>query len=150
MSKKQLLNVPVDFSNVSIGDKTARIGVSMSRDDGPTLSEAAKTFCNRRITGKIVAKPEGSSADQASLPGMDDDAEITGSFDTKSLNVTDTHFGIGLTFARSEIEVAMLARFAKRAGKLIVNDVEVIPDPPAGAGKNGDGEDEDTDAGDDE
>src|SRR5207248_3197979 len=50
MAKKAaaIMEVPVDFGTLSVGDKTTRLSVSISRGrDGISISQADKTFCDR-------------------------------------------------------------------------------------------------------
>src|SRR5438270_13704897 len=109
MAKKKpaLLDLAVSFGNVSIGDKTCRIGAQIPRAE-LSLTQADKNLCDRRLTGTILAKPEGWSADQGALPGMAADVELAGTFDVKGINVSGEHIGIGLTFSRKGLVVPTL------------------------------------------
>ncbi len=138
MDKKKVeavLDLPVAFGNVSIGDKTARIGVTVDRSS-LSVSQADKHLCEHRLTGRIVSKPQGDHPDQAALPGMEFETALAGVFDVKGFSVSKDNLGFGLTFAIASIDVANLAHFAKRAGRVVVEDVEAIP-------ANGEAEEED-------
>lgn len=137
MAKKTetvVLDLPVAFSNVTIGDETARVGITIDRKDLP-LGKADQNLCGRRLTGRIIARLGGSSAgpagsDQQSLPGADDDPVVEGTFDVKSFNVKKKVITAGLTFSLDNLDVAELGRFAKRNGKFTVTAVDSLPDKP--------------------
>lgn len=131
-------DIAVAYGNVSIGDETARIGVSISRDQ-MSLAQMDKQFCGKRLTGTILARSTGH-AEQQSLPGADADITITAVFDVKSFGVTRKRYTTGLTFSLSGIDAATLAGFAKREGMLRIDDVADIPDKELAAMKDG-GED---------
>ncbi len=116
--KKALLELPVNFGQVSIGDKTARIGATCQRTE-LTLRVADETLCEARLDGCIVAKPPDENADQGTFPGMEDET-LKGTFDVKGFSVTSEQISLGLTFAIKSVDVSLLAHFAKRSGKMIV------------------------------
>jgi hypothetical protein len=123
-----LFNLPCSYGNVSIGDKTCNVRASISRG-ALKLAEADKNLCEHRLVGKIVAKPAGWTADQSGLPGMGDhDIEMSGCFDVKGLNVKSDSIGIGLTFNIKEVDVSMLAQFAKRDGRIVIDSISEIPE----------------------
>lgn len=125
MAKKPELEIPVAFGNLNVGDKTARLGITISRGN-MTPSKADKTLCGRRLSGKIVAVPEGVQAENEPLPGMEGDIEVKGIFDVKGFGVTSKHITAGLTFAIKGMDVAELAHFAKREGRVVVDKIEEI------------------------
>ncbi len=148
MAKKKtesanLLDLTVAFGNISVGDKTARVGVEIDRGD-LSVSAADKNLCEKRLTGTIIAKPPGVKGDQGAFPGMEDDTEMTGIFDVKGVAFSSDQIRIGLTFALASIHVETLAKFAKRAGRLVVQAVDDIPEPVK-AESNGEHDDEDKD-----
>lgn len=110
-----VLDLPVTFGNISIGDKTARVGVTVMREQ-LSLSQADRNLCERRLNGKIISRPAGDNPDQASLPGMAFETTLEGVFDVKGFSVSKEALGFGLTFAIAEIDVSNLAHFAKRGG----------------------------------
>lgn len=132
-----VLDIPVAFGNVSIGDKTARIGITVDRSS-LSVSQADKNLCEKRLSGRIVSKPAGDAPDQASFPGMEFTTALEGVFDVKGFSVSKDSLGFGLTFAIASVDVSSLAHFAKRAGNLVVADVSAIPERDA----NGDGAEE--------
>lgn len=142
----KLLDLAVDFGQVSIGESAARVGVKINRSEGLTISQADRTFVARRLTGKIKAKPipagQREDAEQGTFSGMED-AELSGTFDVKSLSVSDQEFGLGLTFNLKDTDIATLAHFAKRSGRLVVTAVADIPEAEKAERKGDDEEDED-------
>ena len=133
MAKKQdkvLLDLAVAFNGVSIGESTARIGVTVDRSL-LELKRADELLCGRRLTGRILVRKKGDHDDQATLPGMEDTqfvAAVDGNFDVKRLGVSPGEYSAGLTFALPEIKVGDLAKFANRTGKLQVYSVEDLDD----------------------
>lgn len=120
------VNVPVAFGGVSFGDKTARIGVDVSRE-GFELRDADEYFCDRRLTGEIVLGGAGDDAGQLSL--IPDGAHrIPGVFDVKGFRASAKKISIGLTFGVGEIDRGELARFAKAEGRLLIFQSQDIPD----------------------
>lgn len=128
-------DIAVSYGNVSIGDETARIGVSISRGQ-MSLAQMDKSFCGKRLTGTILARSTGQ-ADQQSLPGADSDITITAVFDVKSFGVKRKWFSTGLTFSLGGIDAATLAGFAKREGMLRIDQIDDIPDKELAGMKDG-------------
>ncbi len=127
--KAAFLELPVSFGGVSIGDKTARLGVSLERSESLTVAQADKSLCGCRLTGKVVARIGDAVGEQDPLPGLDaGDTVLDATFDVKQLSITPTSIGFGLTFAIKGLDVGELAHFAKRSGKLIVYEVAEIPE----------------------
>ena len=124
-NKTVLLELPVAFGNISIGDKTARVGVTISRGN-LTPSKADKELCGKRLIGQIVAVPEGTQPENEPLPGMNGDISLAGAFDVKGFGVTSKHITLGLTFAIKSIKVEDLAHFAKRDGRIVVNETQAL------------------------
>lgn len=122
-----LLELGVDFKIVSVGDKTASVPVSFGRN-ALSLTKTVEHFCERRLTGCIIAKPAGWEGDEQALPGMEADTELHGTFDTAKVSVGGKSYGVNLSFKLNEIDVATIAEFAKRKGKLIVNEVAALPE----------------------
>ncbi len=130
MAKKKVeavLKVPVAFSNVNIGDETARVGISIGRGH-LTVSQADKHLCGKRLTGTILARSNGATAEQGSLPGLDDDTEIRGIFDVKGFSASLKKISTGLTFALASVDIEKLSHFAKREGQLSVENIEALPE----------------------
>jgi len=122
---ESVLDVPVDFGGVSIGESTARLGIKVSRDR-LNLVAADEIFCGHRLTGRVLLGHIDDDADQMAM--FDDaDVEVNGSFDVKGLRVTADSIATGLTFSLSDIDVATLAQFSKGKGRVIVSHVAEIP-----------------------
>jgi hypothetical protein len=119
------LDLPVSFSNVSIGDGTARVGIQIDRAK-LTISKADQNLCGRRLTGKLIAGGVGDAPGQTYLPGTKL-PELVGIFDVKSFSVNKKRIGAGLTFILEGLDLGLIAKFAKRSGRLVVNGVEDIP-----------------------
>lgn len=130
-----LLELGVDFSTVSIGKKTASIGVSFARE-AIELPKADEHFCERRLSCCIIGKPRGWDADEQALPGMEEDVELHGVADVSGVRFTSKQYTIKLSFNLNAIDVATIADFAKRAGRLVVNEVAELPE----VGEDGDDE----------
>lgn len=126
-----LIDVPVTFRGVSIQETTVRLGVKIARDN-IGLDTADECFCGRRLTGRVQL---GGADDQAGQRKLMDDLNhfVEGHFDCKRLGVGADVIGIGLTFNLRDVDIAELAKFSKGTGRLIVNNVGVIPDGDAEA-----------------
>lgn len=122
---KCILNIPVKFGGVSIGQETARIGVTFDRDN-VALEQADEVFCGHRLSGRVVLGNRDDAP--GTVPLIDSDIAVAGSFDTKHLSVSAAQIGAGLTFNLADVNVAELARFSKGAGRLIVEGVGEIPE----------------------
>lgn len=127
-----LMELPVQWSNVNIGDETCRLGAKVDRTS-LTVAAADRNLCGKRLIATIVAAAGNSNPEQSSLPGVDADTELVGVFDVKSFAVSRKRIAFGLTFALASVDVKELAGFAKRSGKLIIDRVEDIPKDEAGA-----------------
>lgn len=128
-AKAAFLELPVSFGGVSIGDRTARLGVSLDRNVVTLdVMKADQSLCGCRLTGKIVARSGEVAGEQDPLPGLDaGDTVLDATFDVKQLSITPASISFGLTFAIKGLDVGELAHFAKRSGKLIVYEVSEIP-----------------------
>lgn len=128
------LDLIVSFGNVSIGDKTARIGVAVDRSS-LTVSNADKSLCGRRLTGKIVSQPAGDAPGQETLPGFESgNTDLATSFDVKSFSVTPKNIAFGLTFSLRDLDIGLLGNFAKRNGRLQVSEITDLPEDEEGGG----------------
>jgi hypothetical protein len=123
--RKSILNVAAKFGGVSIGQETARIGVTFDRS-GLNLEDADAVLCGHRLNGRVQLG-NGTDPNQGKLIA-DVDVEITGAFDAKKLSVSPQFISTGLTFALADIDVSELARFSKGNGRLIVEHVAEIPE----------------------
>lgn len=121
-----VLDLPVHYGDVSIGEDTCRVGISAERKN-LSLHKADNSLCGRRLWGKIVARSSGGP-DQDSLPGIDNDSEVTAVFDVKGFSVSKKFVRFGLTFALESVDVRTLSQFAKRFGRLVVTDTQDLPE----------------------
>lgn len=117
--------LPVQFGNVSIGEKTCRVGITIDRRN-LGLGAADRTLCGKRLAGSILARANGGP-DQESLPGADDDIELAGIYDVKAFSVTAKALSCGLTFSLESIDLTKLGHFAKRSGLLKITSIGKIP-----------------------
>lgn len=115
----------VTFGGVSIGETTARLGITVDRGV-LELSRADEFFCNRRLTGKVVLGSFDSSNGQRKL--IDDvDHQVAATFDVKGFRCSTESIAAGLTFSLKEIDIAELAKFSKGQGRLFIDDAAEIP-----------------------
>lgn len=122
-----VLELPVSYSNVNIGDETVSVGVKVHRANlRPT--QADSQLCGKRLHGRLLARSGGAQAEQPSISGMEADVELEGTFDVHSFRVTPKFISFGCTFAIESIRIETMAHFAKREGKLCVYEVADIPE----------------------
>ncbi len=121
-----LLDVPVEFGGVSIGEATARLGLRISREQ-ISLEEADDCLCGRRLECRVVL---GHPDDAPGQQKLIDDADLCvgGSADVKRFGCSPDWITGGLTFSLQEIDVADLARFSKGRGRLAVSGIAAIPE----------------------
>lgn len=142
-SNDNLLDLSVNFGNVGAGDKTARIGVQLSRSL-LSLAKAEKQFCEKRLTCCLSMSADGAPPEQGHLNGIEvEDVQLTAAFDVKSVRFTSDDFSFGLTAMLGSIDVGKLAQFAKKQGRLIVQQVEAIPEEDRKKAASGEKEVED-------
>lgn len=118
------LDIPVEFGGVSIGQKTARLGMTVSREV-LNINAADEAFVERRVTGLVILGGGQDSAGQTTF--IDTDERIEGTFDIHRFGVKSETYTTGLTFALKEIDIATLALFSKGKGRLILTDIDDIP-----------------------
>lgn len=124
--KKLLLDAPVTFGGVSIGETTTRLGLKVSRAV-MKIDKADTLFVERRIDCKVVLGGNDEQSGQAKL--MDDlNHEVGGSCDVKGFSVKGETFSTGLTFNLKDIDIEELAKFSKGTGRLLIEGVADIPD----------------------
>jgi hypothetical protein len=121
------LDLPCQFSNVNVGDEIASLSITVPRT-ALTISQADSKVCGKRLTGHILARGGGGQADQASLPGADNDVEIPGQFDVKSVTFTRKNVKFKLSFSIGSIDIGDLAHFAKREGRCVINVITALPE----------------------
>ncbi len=125
MSKSIIADIPVTFGGVSIGKSTAKLSLKVNRDK-ISLELADELFCERRLTGKIQLGGHDDGSGQ--LKFFDTDPRLDGSFDVHRFGVTLDAFATGTTFKLNEIDVTLLAKFAKGSGRLVVLEATEIPE----------------------
>jgi hypothetical protein len=135
------LTIPVKYGDLSVGDGTCRIGLTAFRDK-LTLKIADEKLCGKRLIGCISCAPGNNNPEQSPMPGMDADVEIAAAFDVKRVNFTIKTITFGLTFAIASLKVEDLVGFAKRAGKLVVTQIQDIPKNEATGTAEDEGEEE--------
>jgi hypothetical protein len=123
---ESVLDLPVEFGGVSIGDSTARLGVRFDRTV-LDLIKADEVFCGHRLTGSVIL---GGKDDQSGQTKFVEDLshQVAGTFDVKRIGVNQTEIVTGLTFSLADLDVAELAKFSKGSGRLLVNEVGELPD----------------------
>lgn len=121
-----VLDIPVEFGGVSIGEATARLGIRANRSV-LNLAAADEVFCGHRLTGRVVL---GGSDDQPGQGRIVDDLDhqVDGTFDCKRIGVTQEQISTGLTFSLADVDVRELAKFSKGTGRLIVEGVGELPE----------------------
>lgn len=137
-----VLDVPVEFGNVTLGDGTARLGIKISRDV-LNINAADETLCERRLTGKVVLGHENDSPGQTTF--VNSDYVVEASFDTKRYSVGSKTIATGLTVNLKEIDVEDLSHFSKKKGRMVLTGIGAIP-----GGSTDEGDDEEDEEGDDE
>ena len=130
--KHALMELHCEFGSVSIGDRAARIGATVSRAS-LRLVDADKTFCNRRISGTLKTRNSDSAPGQGTFDGLPStEVELTGIFDVKRLSVSVDSISLGLAFNREDCDINTLVLLAKRTGCLIVGSSEEITEAEKG------------------
>ena len=119
-----VLEIPLSWGDVSIGESTCRIGCTVQRDK-LTLSKADAQLCGKRLVGRIVAVPGSDNPEQRQL--IADETEVAGAFDVKRISFNKKALSFGLTFSIESVRVEDLAHFAKRAGRIVVEEITDIP-----------------------
>lgn len=128
------MELNVEFGNVSVGDATARIGVKLVAD-AMDANEARRVFCGRQLWGRITLAT-ALDEKQERLPGMAEERphEIEAAMDVKSVGMQPKHYSFGLTFSLGgQVDVSVLAQFAKRAGRLVIDEIKDLPEKSAGS-----------------
>lgn len=136
--------IRVKFGQVSIGAKTARVGISFSREY-LALGLAAELFVDRRLIGKIsVVRPDEESRQMTFLP--DDRPIINSAFDVSQFSVHADNYTTGLTMRRQSVDMATLAEFGSQSGVLRIESAGEITDAPDAEEHEIDDHDEDSEA----
>lgn len=129
MAKKRtetVLDIPVEFGGVSIGDGVARLGVKIDRKALP-LTEAERIFVGHRLSGRVTLGGNGDSSGQQKF--VEDEHTVDGVFDVKRIGVSVKQITTGLAFNCEDIDVAEIAKLSKGSGRLVVDQVNALPEP---------------------
>lgn len=133
-----VLAIPVTFQKLGIGTDTARIGCKVNRER-LNLLDADGALCGKRLIGSIV---QGEFDPLQSKLWDDIEFKIDAAFDVKRFGVSPSEITFGLTFSLQSINAETLTHFANRAGGLIVQNVEAIPDKAESSDEHEEGEEE--------
>lgn len=134
-----LLDVPVKFNQVGIGDTTARIGFKVDRGV-LKLAKADNLFVNRRLACRVVLGHTDEQPGETRL-FEDDVVSIVGSCDVKGYRATGDTFNAALTFSLRDIDVATFARFSKGSGRIRITGAGEIPESEKSMADDDDGDD---------
>ncbi|WP_425618087.1 helix-hairpin-helix domain-containing protein [Anatilimnocola sp. NA78] len=121
-----VLDIPVKFGGVSIGEATARLGLSIDRSVC-NINAADETFCGHRLSGRVIRGRSGDQAGQSTIV-EDLDHYVDAVFDVKRIGVNSTNITTGLTFSLADVDIRELAKLSKGAGRLIIKEVAELPD----------------------
>lgn len=136
-----LMDVPVSFGDVSIGDGTASIGVSIDRS-AVNVETAEQFFCGRRLSGRILVFPSGDDPTQKYIPDTGVGRhEIESVFDCKRFGVSPKKLSTKLSFSLDGIALDELGQCAKRQGRLIAFHSSSLSEEKSGSDPGSDPED---------
>lgn len=125
-----VLRVPCVFGGVSIGNGTARLGVSVPRGF-LNIVAADESLVGHRLVVVVRLNKEGEDHRQQTL--LDDIKwTITGTADVKRIGVNAEHISFGLTFSLKDVDIAELAKFSKGNGEFQIDDVQELPEETEG------------------
>ncbi len=119
-----VLDLPVEFGGVSIGETTARLGMKIKKEV-LNIIQAEEAFCGRRLSGVIKLGGAADSPGQTTM--FDTELVVDGTFDIHRFGVGPEAYTTGATFKLKEIDIGDLARFSKGAGRLVVANIAAIP-----------------------
>jgi hypothetical protein len=132
-----LLELPVSYGNVAVGENVIRLGAAVSRSN-MKIAQADRHLCEQRLKVKLIACPKGSTADQGVLPGMPSgDTEIKTVVDILSYGVNGKRISFGMKMMRGMVRLTDIADFAKRDGRILVYEIEKIPEEEVAGEENG-------------
>ncbi len=119
----QLLDVPVSFGNVSIGDGSVSISVKIDRERlNPEAADGL--LCGCRAKGEIAAGEEAASAgpdQQQTFEAMTH--RKTGIFEIKGYSVRPKAISATLNLLLKDVVIQELGHFAKHDGRLRIESV---------------------------
>jgi hypothetical protein len=123
-----VLDLPCEFSGVSIGDGTANIGLRISKQL-LNIMAAEEALCGRRLNGTIFRCPPGADPNQTSFEFGPETDSIESVFDVKRFSSSPKFISFGLTFSLQEIDAEVLSHFAKASGRVRIDQVQAIAPP---------------------
>ncbi len=135
METTALIELPIEYGTISLGERRARISCKLYRSNIPDhccpecgAVKLEEYLVWKRLTGCLKAHPRGVHCDP--MPGMPDDSIVLEcKFDVKTYTAHRDSVNFGLSMRLDEMEdVASLTLFPKRGGKLIIESVEDMPD----------------------
>lgn len=119
-----VLDLPVEFGGVSIGETTARLGMKIKKEV-LNIIQAEEAFCGRRLSGVIKLGGADDSPGQTTM--FETELVVDGTFDIHRFGVGPENYTTSATFKLNEIDIGELARFSKGAGRLVVANIAEIP-----------------------
>jgi hypothetical protein len=122
MSKPETTTIPVKFGNLSVGDKTANLGVVI---DGHLDDEQARYFlCGSRlmVTLKVDPQSQDDIKGQETM-GFTETQTVNATVDSHSVRLFPSRYSAALVFSLAEIDVGNLAHFAKHSGTMVAKKV---------------------------
>jgi len=131
-NSKPVKEFPVSYGNVSFGDRTASVGLSISRGNC-TVNEADKAFTGKRLTMTMFAGPPGSGGTPSAF--ADGDLEVTAVFDSTGFSAKSKKIGLTVSAMLEDIDPATFSQFAKRDGRIEIASIE---DADGDGGEEGD------------
>jgi hypothetical protein len=116
----------VKFGDVSIGEETSRVGLTISREFCNVVA-ADEIFVGHRLTGCITLSKKQDATDEKQETLLDTEYAVSGSFDVTRVGITRKNITTGITFSLNDIDVSDLSHFANKTGYLIVDGVGELP-----------------------
>lgn len=126
-----VLDLPVNWGNVNVGDETVKLSVSVDRKN-LSLTKADAHLCSKRLVADISFAAGNDNPDQPSA--FEAGETISAAFDTHSFGVKTKTITFGLTAKKNSVHLEKLGLFAKRAGRIVVTDFGDIPEDAAEGG----------------
>lgn len=125
-SEQAVLDVPVEFGGLKIGKGTARLGIKIDRSVLNIIA-ADEIFCGHRLAGRVIKGRSGDSPGQTSFT-EDLDEFLDAIFDVKNIRANAGEIGVGFTFSLADVDIVTLSKIANGSGRLVIRDVEDIPE----------------------
>lgn len=134
-----VLEIPVLYGNLNIGDETARLGIRVDRKK-LKLTDADRHLCGKRLKGTIEADAGNANPEQPAI--FQAGVSVTAVFDVNGFGVTRKAITTGLTVKLGSMNIEDLAHFAKRAGRFLVESIGDIPEEEKAAAGTADKDEE--------